>query len=716
MKRIFKHETVLVESRFIWASVLMLIAFCVLILRLWYLQIYRGSFYKQMSENNRIRRIEIPAPRGNIYDRNGKVLLTNRVFYDLVYIPQYVSNREVTFNILSRLLHIPVSQLEKRIRIHRKRPEYMPITLKRNLSLHEVSIIESNKVILPGIAVNLAPRREYYADIPSHLIGYLGEIDDSTLKTINEVSSHKYYSGDLIGKQGIEAKWEEYLKGHDGYKLIQVDAHGRRVKSGEKYLQLPQVYAQVGASLELTIDMDLQLEAQRAFKNKYGAIIAMNPQNGQVLAMVSSPNYDPSIYQQSISKEDWSALVNDPHKPLFDKTTGGEYIPGSIYKTVVAIAALEEGIITPTTTHRCSGSFTLGNNLFYCHKRSGHGVINLREALMYSCDVFFYMVGIDLGVNKIAEYAKKLGLGSQLGLNINLEKSGNIPTSEWKKQKFNQPWHPGDTPNVAIGQGYNLMTPLQMVSLYSVVANGGTIWRPYVVQKVVNQFGDVIKSVEPEVIATSDIKPETFKMVRDYLKDVVMNPLGTGSKARVPGVTVAGKTGSAQVVSLKKADKYVYDDINDKWKEHAIFAAFSPSEQAEIVVVVVSENDEVGGGGSQAAPIAKRIIEKYWSLKKNKTVDEMLREVNQKTEEKVKADSEHISQEINNSTEKILPPPDPSVNSENNNDGISDTSTTTVNNDTTNISSTDNNESTENKEDTNTQNPVDTPEGSGATQ
>jgi penicillin-binding protein 2 len=621
MRRIVSQEQLIGDNRFLWAHILVLAVSSVLMIRLWYVQIYRGEYYTKVAERNRIRRFEVTAPRGTIYDRNGKVILGNRPFYDLVYIPQYVKDKEATFKILSRLLHLQMSYFERRLRLGSGRPKYMPIVLKRNMSLHEVSAIESNKVFLPGVEVRVVPMRDYNAEVPAHLVGYLGEIDAKALTSLNRKNQKEpYFPGDLIGKHGLEARWENSLRGKNGHVLIQVDAFGRKIipKEGEAF-ELPSVAARKGSDLELTIDLELQKVATQAFKGKYGAVLAVKPNTGEILAMVSEPGFDPTIYQRSLSREEWYSLINNPYKPLFDKTTGGEYIPGSIYKTVVAIAAVEEGIVNPSTTHFCPGHFTLGDQTYQCWEKGGHGIVNLKKALMRSCDVFFYQTGVELGVDKIAMYAKKLGLGKLLGVNLNLERPGLIPTAAWKRQITGTAWQPGDTPNIAIGQGYNLLTPIQMASLYSVIANGGSLWKPFLVKRVTNHIGETTLLQEPELVLSVDgIKPETFAMMRSYLKEVVMNPEGTGKNAAVKDFTVAGKTGSAQVVSLKKNANNKQDNVSVKWKEHAIFTAFSPVENAEIAIAIVSENDAVGGGGAQAAPVAQRIIEAYFELKKRR--------------------------------------------------------------------------------------------------
>lgn len=616
MKLIYRHESLLVESRFLWGSLFILLITGGLLFRLWYIQIYQGEYYRRISERNRVRRTEISAPRGIMYDRFGDVVLGNRPFFDLVYIPQYVKDRDATFKVLSRLLHIPVSVFAKRLRQVRGRPKFLPISLKRNLSLHEVSTIENNKIFLPGIEIRVASRRDYKPNTPPHMVGYLREIDRPTLNKYNkEDKKNPYLPGDLVGKQGLEYRWESYLRGKRGYRLIQVDAFGRQSHAFEENgWKLPVVLATPGSDLELTIDLKLQYEVKKAFAGKYGAVVVLNPQTGEILAQVSEPGFDPVKMQTGLSTEEWRSLTSNPFKPFLDKTTGGEFPPGSIYKALVALAALEEGIITEKTTHNCPGYFVLGNKVFLCHNHAGHGKVDLRKALMKSCDVYFYQIGVELGVDRIAKYARAFGLGQKLGIKLNTERPGLIPDSAWKLSVHRAHWTAGDTPNISIGQGYNLLTPMQMASFYASIANGGKVFSPYLVKKITNHIGQTVYTQDPVLLKEIKmVKPKNLRLVRKYLQDVVMHSEGTGHKALVDGVTVAGKTGSVQVVGLDKNKNQ--DDVSMKWKEHALFVAFSPTENAEIAVAVVSENDKIGGGGRAAAPIAQKIIKAYWDLK-----------------------------------------------------------------------------------------------------
>ena len=619
-RQVFQQDRRMFEGRFLWANLFLIAITGLLLFRLWYVQIYRGDYYRQISENNRIQYIEIPAPRGIIYDRAGRVVLVNRPYFDLVLVPQYLTDATTTFRILSRLLHMPATLFERRLWQNRGQPKYLPVNLKRNLSLHEVASIQSNRIFLPGINVAVAPRRDYKPETPSHMVGYLGEISRRELLDLNQKTpSNPYRSDDLIGKQGLEARWEKYLRGKKGHRLIQVDAFGRESDFFDKNsLKLPETPAEPGSDLILTLDMELQRVTNEAFKGRNGAVVALNPQNGEILAMVSEPGYDPNIYQGVLSEEKYRSLLQNPFKPFLDKTTGGVFMPGSIFKAVVALAGLEEGMINANSTFFCPGHYQIGSQVFHCHERHGHGTVNLRRALMKSCDVYFYNLGIELGVDRIAKYAAELGLGQKLGVQLNFEMPGLMPTSAWKKLTLRMPWTTGETPSIAIGQGYVQMTPMQIANLYATLGNEGEIWRPYLVKRIINHFGETLMVKDPQLIKrVTKISRDSFRIVNEGLKAVVMDPEGTGKNAAVEGYTVAGKTGSVQVVSLNK-NTNKGEAVSMHWREHALFAAFSPVENPEIAVAVISEHDKIGGGGRAAAPIAGKIIRAYWDLKKQR--------------------------------------------------------------------------------------------------
>jgi penicillin-binding protein 2 len=610
-------EDLIENSRFFLGSIFYLSIFLIIIIRLWFLQIVNGPYYLNISEKNRIHRLEVQARRGLILDRNYNIVLGNKLCFDLVYIPQHNKEEHQTFIKLSRLLKIPYSKLYKLKNKYKYQPKFLPIVLKTNLDTYEKSILETNKEFLPGIEIIEVPRRDYKNNTNVHLLGHMNDISSKTLKSYNEKNPNdQYFINDQIGQHGIEKKWEKHLKGHRGYKYIQVDALGRKVPNipEQSPLSFPNIEAISGNNIILTIDQRLQQAAEVAFQGKVGAIVAMDPQTGEILALLSSPGYNPTMYQKGLSQEQWNNLLHNPFKPLYDKTTGGTYPPGSLFKTLLALAALEEKIVNSNNLHNCSGVLKLGRDKFHCHKRSGHGKINLDIAMQKSCDTFFYNIGLKLGIKKIAKYASLFHFGKKLGLDLNPESSGLIPTLSWKKMTTKKGWVLGDIPPIAIGQGANLLTPLQIASFYSTIANGGKIWKPFITKKIRSHLGEDIKIFTPQLITQiKNISPTNFYNLRQILENVINH--GTGKRASIKGHTVAGKTATTQVINLRRY-RNRKSSFSRQWNEHAMFAAFSPTEKAQIVVVVISEHDPDGGGGTVAAPIAKKIIKTYW---KNKT-------------------------------------------------------------------------------------------------
>lgn len=584
--------------------------------RLWYLQIIKGTDFSVASARNRVREITRPAPRGLVYDRFSRILLSNRLFFDLIVIPQYLQNRPKTLSIVSDLFHIPIQQIERKLLESQANPKFVPVRIKRNLSLHEVATLESNKFFLPGVDVDSAPRRDYLGNESAHLFGYLGEVTSKELDILNsQVTNYQYRVGSIIGKTGIERKYEKYLRGGEGREALLVDALGRLQADNSLDISLNLSRpAQRGNDVYLTIDSDLQNVATEAFRNKNGAVCALDPNNGEILVYLSNPNYKLSMYQDGLTMEDWQNLRSNPFKPLLDKVTGGAYPPGSTFKIIVAIAALEEGIVTPERKFNCPGYFVLGNGRWKCWKHTGHGPVNMSSALQLSCDVYFYNVGNMVGIDRIAKWGKLFGLGERTGLDLNMELPGISPSTEWKLRTKGLPWLSGDTINASIGQGFNLCTPIQVLNAFAAVGNGGTLYKPHFLKKIVDSQGKVIFEEKQTEIRQIKINPANLAIVKKGLFDVVQSNEGTAKRARVNGFTVSGKTGTAQTSALKFTKGVNQEDVAFNALDHAWFAAYSPSDTPEIAVVVFSEYDG-GGGGANAAPIAQQIIEAYWRKK-----------------------------------------------------------------------------------------------------
>ncbi|BBH53581.1 penicillin-binding protein 2 [Fluviispira sanaruensis] len=584
--------------------------------RLWYLQIIKGSDFSIASERNRVREITRPAPRGLVYDRQSRILLSNRLFFDLIIIPQYLQNKTKTLSIVADLFHIPVSQIERKLVESQANPRFVPVRIKRNLSLHEVATLESNKFFLPGVDVDSAPRRDYLGNESAHLFGYLGEVTSKELDILNsQISNYQYRVGSIIGKAGIERKYERYLRGGEGREALLVDALGRLQadSSMDIALNLSRA-AQRGNDVYLTIDSELQAVASDAFRNKNGSVCAIDPRNGEILVYLSNPNYKLSMYQDGLTIEDWQTLRANPFKPLLDKVTGGAYPPGSTFKIIVAIAALEEGIITGERKFNCPGYFVLGNGRWKCWKHTGHGAVNLENALKLSCDVFFYNIGNLLGIDRISKWGRLFGLGERTGLDLNMELPGISPSTEWKLRTKGLPWLSGDTINASIGQGFNLCTPIQILNAFAAMGNGGKLFKPHFLKKIVDNQGKIIFEERQTLIREIKLNPANIALIKKGLFDVVQSPEGTAKKARVPGFTVSGKTGTAQTSALKFTKGVNQDDVAFRALDHAWFASYSPSDIPEIAVVVFSEYDG-GGGGANAAPIAQQIIEAFWRKK-----------------------------------------------------------------------------------------------------
>jgi penicillin-binding protein 2 len=550
-----------------------------------------------------------------VYDHQGLLLLGNRDFFDLIVLAQYSPNLQQTFSDISTMFRIPLDEIQRRYKDSSANPAFFPLRVKRNLSFQEVALFEVNRWRLPGVDVQITRGRDYTTNAPAHLFGSLGEVTSRELGTLNaQDPENPYYIGSTVGKSGIEKKYEPLLRGQDGRKVVFVDARGRlqSATSLEDRALNFEVVPKRLHDITLTIDQTLQQVASQAFQNKNGALCAMNPQTGEILAYLSHPNYNLEMYQEGLKRSDWQALRSNPFHPLLDKVTGGAYPPGSTHKAVVALAALEEGVITPERRFHCPGYFTLGSTRWRCWKKQGHGSMDMVSAIEQSCDVYFYNVGYMMGPDPLAKWMKLFGMGEPTGLDLNQELPGLVPTPAWKWQTRKDRWAGGDSVNCAIGQGFNLATPLQMLHLYTAMGNGGRLYKPYVVKNITDvNTGKIIQEFKPELIRQIPLDPSKLAVVQQGLYNVVESPTGTAKRARVPGVTVSGKTGTVQTVSAKFTEDRRLDDLAHHTRDHAWFVCYSPSDVPQIAVVVFSEYDG-GGGGANAAPIAQQVLAAYW--------------------------------------------------------------------------------------------------------
>ncbi|MBC7327083.1 penicillin-binding protein 2 [bacterium] len=546
--------------------------FLLLVFTLWYLQIFKGEEMRHLSESICIKLATIPPPRGLILDRNGRVIATNLKKYRILLIRKKVERESLQR--LAQILKVPTSVLEDRIK---KRAMFDVVELARDIPFDVLVRLEEALPYLPPIIIEEVNQRYYpHNSLAAHLIGYVGEISKEELES---KKADGYQMGDIVGKTGLERLYEEKLRGEKGGQRIEIDVRGqiRRL--------LERLEPKSGEELRLTIDLDIQKAAEEALAGRRGAVVAMNPNTGEVLALASSPSFDPNIFASPQGNEKQRlALLKDKRHPFHNRAIGGVFPPGSIFKIITAVAGLEEKEISPYTTINCPGGLQVGRRFFRCWRR--HGTVDFLTAVEQSCDTYFYRVGLLVGPEKLAEWARKFGLGEKTGIALPGEAEGFVADEEWKRKTFNEPWYAGDTANMAIGQGFTQLTPLQACRMVSAIANGGYLVRPIIV------LG------EKEEKIPIGISQSTIELIKEGMRRVVMNQRGTGVAARVAGISVGGKTGSAEDPPRKRT--------------HAWFVCFAPVENPQIAVAVVVE--EGGKGGSVAAPIAKKVLEAAFHL------------------------------------------------------------------------------------------------------
>ena len=598
----FVREVMESKQRILAISFVVGAIFLLLLLRLWHLQILNSDDYRSMSENNRLRFVPVAASRGAILDRSGMVIVSNRPSFSLAVVPQEVKDKDAVLDRLARLLKLDRAELEERWNKVKGRAKYYPLVLASNISRDQVEIIEENRLRLPGVEIEMKPVREYTNNLlAAHLLGYIGEISEEELE---RKGYEEYNPGDYVGKNGIERSWESELHGNDGGRQLEVDARGRVLRT------ISETYPTVGNSVVLTIDAAVQKQAEKAFGDQAGAAVALDVNTGEVLAFVSTPSFDPALFSGKLPPDVWKSYLEDKRHPLENKALTGQYPPGSTFKIITALAGLENGLINENTSVTCRGSYELGKSVFKCWNKHGHGTTSLKKSLRESCDVYYYQLGERLGVDLIAKTAQKFLLGSPLGIGLGNEKAGLIPTAEWKQKRYGTRWFHGETLPVAIGQGFVTATPIQLASMIATVANEGTVYRPYLVKRIVDADGKPLREFKPEVLTRTGISPDKFRLVKQGLFAVVNEPGGTGGMARLSDVKVAGKTGTSQVVKLRDSK----GGTPYQFRDHALFVAFAPYDKPEIAIAVVVEHGEHGGGA--AAPIAGRMLRAYFDGKK----------------------------------------------------------------------------------------------------
>jgi len=584
--------------RRIWVLILFVgVLFAILALRLWYLQIVKGEHFRELSESNRIRVVDLMPPRGILYDRNGIPLADNVPSHVVTFTPEDAEGHKGVREKLAAILGITGEELTARIKRARHRAPLQPIRVMENASFQTVSIIEARKDELPGVMLQHELRRNYpYGTLAAHVLGYIGGITQAE----SEKEEYRDLPGDMpIGKYGLEYAYDGLIRGKPGSRGIEVDAMGRRLRT------LFEVEPEPGTDLELTLDYYAQKAADEALEGQWGAIVAIDPNTGELLAMSSSPGFDPNDFALGISAEKWKDLTGNEAHPLNNRATQGAFPPGSTFKLAMALGGLQSGNIRPGDTCDCTGGWRFGGRTFRCWKRSGHGRISMHRAIVESCDVYFYKLGDRMGIDTIAEYAGLLGLGKRTDIVLR-ESPGLIPTTGWKERVYGRPWFPGETLSCSIGQGSVLVTPLQLARMASTIVNGGTLYRPQLLKAI--QFTDRRSWVPmmPTVLERPQFDKKNLDVVINGMYGVVNENGGTAHRAHIDGVTVGGKTGTAQVVSLGITEQ---SKDEKKFQDHAWFVAAAPMEAPEIAVAVLVEHG--GHGGSAAAPLAKQVIEAY---------------------------------------------------------------------------------------------------------
>ncbi len=601
MKRLRNHATTDHRRSFLTFSFCFVAAFGLLLVRLAYIQLWKGDFFRNLSENNRIRLTELHAPRGRILDANQQILVDNRPCFDVTVIPEEVKDYAALEKTLSGLYPLSPEGLREKLADIRKGVPFRSYVLWKDASWDTVAYLEANRLRTPGVMIQVTQARNYLdGDLFAHSIGYMGEISG---RELDRDHRGDYRIGDWIGKVGIERYWEQELRGKKGGLQVEADAWGREISVVKRKDPTP------GKNLVLSLDRRLQEKAREAFGDAKGVAIAQDPRDGRILCYLNLPSFDPNSFVGGISREAWDALRTSPFHPLTDRAIQGLYPPGSLFKIVLAIAALEEGLISPEEKVFCNGRYRLGVRDFRCWNKAGHGTVDLHQAIVQSCDVYFYQLGQRLGIDRIHAYAERFGLGQRTGIPLEGEKTGLVPCPEWKRKRFGEPWYEGETLVVSIGQGALLVTPMQVAQMFCAVANGGTLVRPKLVERVEYTDGRVLLQNNSSRNASVPFSNRTRGIVQKALREVVASEKGTAKRARLEHIAVAGKTGTAQVIRLDD-QKMPEDEVPRRQRDHAWFACYAPAEEPEIVVVVLVEHG--GHGGEAAAPIARAILEEYF--------------------------------------------------------------------------------------------------------
>jgi penicillin-binding protein 2 len=579
----------LTAVQYIIVAVFLLLAY-----GLWRLQVMNSDVYTSLAEKNRIRNVPILAPRGKLLDREGRIIVDNYPSFSALLLRDQSRDLNADADLIARGLHLKPDEVRERVKKFAWLPQYQPIFLKEDITPDELAFVESHRNELPELDTIMSHRRLYPKNgFMAHLVGYVGEVTEDML---NQPQFEFYNPGDVVGVSGIEKQYNQLLMGKNGSRRSVVNSRGKEMQ------RLDETPAVPGNQLKLTVDIDLQIAAEEALGDKNGAIVAMKPSNGEILAMVSRPTYDPNDFAVRISRNEWNKLVNDPDKPLLNKAIQAQLAPGSTFKIIMSMAGWEEGIAQTLNIH-CNGGGTFYGRRFGCWVKSGHGSVDLEKAIYQSCDVFFYTLAEKLGIDRIAKYASLLGLGQKTGIDLPNEVSGVMPSEEWKIRNFKQKWFAGETISVGIGQGAVAVTPVQLMRAISAVSMGGRMVIPHVVNP------SELPSRYVEVSRYTDVKnvkfdPNGWNLITDAMSRVLL-PEGTAQSAHIPGIDIAGKTGSAQVVSLATRAKH---ENSEEFAQNGWFVGFTPRRNPDIIVAVLFQGGE---HGKLAARLATQVIKAY---------------------------------------------------------------------------------------------------------
>lgn len=593
---------------------IVLACFLMILVRLWYLQIYKGDEFYKYSIQNRLRKEVVKAPRGMIFSRNNQLLVHNTPRFDAIIVRQYLTNKEQTLLKLSKILNMPIKSIQKILRKNSYQARYRPVIIKKNISRKEVAVIETENSKMPGVSVQTFISREYSdKEIGSHALGYISEISQQQIPTYRERDNYPYRLGDFIGQAGIEKNFDLNLRGTDGYQFMEVDARGRMkrlIKGKNLFAGIENKSAQPGNNIRLTIDRDMQRTAFNSLEGKVGSVVAVDVNTGEILAMVSRPSFDPSEFSRGLTSKYWKKLSTNEFKPMTDRTIQEHYSPGSTFKPITAIAALEEKIVTANQEISCPPTFRLGRRVFNDWKRSGHGMTDVYKSLRRSVDVYFYKIATKLDIDILHGYAKQFGFGSKTGVALPREIPGLIPTKEWKLKKTGEPWQKGETVSCVIGQSYVLATPIQLAMAYASIANGGKLYKPFLIKEIFSSDGTIQKRFSPELVSQSTISQESLNHIKKGLYQVVNHRKGTAWWHRGRGIRMAGKTGTSQVRSMTKKELFSKcKDMPYKDRHHGIFVGFAPFNNPKVAVAAVVEHGCSGSGA--AAPVVKDVVTTY---------------------------------------------------------------------------------------------------------